>query len=129
MSAFLDLIKQFKIYDATVGKTSLKTANSSLSIFFVIISVCVIFESYQGYSGTEFKRCGVKARKENSNSRLCVHVVFITEKWSFHVANFWRTGKKCTEIVEASEGRAKVLLVFIKYAKFAALSLPSRRRS
>ena len=36
---------------------------------------------------------------------------------------------KCTEIIKAREGRAKVLLVFIKYAKFVALSLPSRRRS
>ena len=78
MSAFLGLIREFKIYDATVGGTSLIIASSSLSIFFVIISVCVTFESYQGYSGTEFKRCGVKARKENSNSRLCVHVLFIT---------------------------------------------------
>ena len=78
MSAFLGLIKQFKIHNATVAKTSFITATSSLSIFFVIISDCVTFESYQGYSGTEFKRCGVKARKVNSNSRLCVHVLFIT---------------------------------------------------
>ena len=53
----------------------------------------------------------------------------LSEKWSFHVANFRRTGKKWTEIVKAREGRSKVLLVFIKYAKFVALSLPSRRRS
>ena len=53
----------------------------------------------------------------------------LLEKWSFHVANFWRTGKKCTEIIKAREGRAKVLFVFIKHAKFVALSLPSRRRS
>ena len=45
VSAFLDLIKQFKIHDATVAKTSLITATSSLSIFFVIISVFVIFKS------------------------------------------------------------------------------------
>ena len=43
--------------------------------------------------------------------------------------NFWRSGKKCTEIIKAREGRAKVLFVFIKHAKFVALSLPSRRRS
>ena len=53
----------------------------------------------------------------------------LPEKWSFHVANFRKTGKKCTAIIKAREGRAKVLLVFIKYAKFVALSLPSRRRS
>ena len=38
-------IREFKIYDATVAKTSLKIASSSLSVFFVIISVCVTFES------------------------------------------------------------------------------------
>ena len=43
------------------------------------------------------------------------------EKWSFHVADLSRTGKKCTEIIKAREGRAEVL--FIKYAKFVALSL------
>jgi len=32
-------------YEATVAKTSLKIASSGLSIFFVIISVCVTFES------------------------------------------------------------------------------------
>ena len=37
--------REFKIYDATVAKTSLKIASSGLSIFFVIISVCVTFES------------------------------------------------------------------------------------
>ena len=67
--------------------------------------------------------------------RACVFTFsLLPEKWSFHYlwpfhANFRRTGKKCTEIIKAREGRAKVLLVFIKYAKFVALSLPSRRRS
>ena len=36
---------------------------------------------------------------------------------------------RCSEIIKAREGRATVLLVFIKYAKFVSLSLPSRRRS
>ena len=45
-SWFLKLpIREFKIYDATLVKTSLKIASSSLSIFFVIISVCVTFET------------------------------------------------------------------------------------
>ena len=51
------------------------------------------------------------------------------ERWSFHVANLPRTGKKCTEIKKAREGRAKLLFLVIKYAKFVALSLPSRRGS
>ena len=51
------------------------------------------------------------------------------EKWSFHVADLPRTGMKCTEMKKAREGRAKLLFLFIKYAKFGALSLLSRRRS
>ena len=51
------------------------------------------------------------------------------EKWSFHVADLPRAGKKYTEIIKAREGRAKVLFLFIKYAKFVALSLPRRRRT
>ena len=51
------------------------------------------------------------------------------EKWSFHLADLPRTGKICTEIIKAREGRAKVFFSFIKYAKCVALSLPSRRRS
>ena len=47
------------------------------------------------------------------------------EKWSFHVTDFSRTEKKCTEIIKAREGRAKVLFLFIKYAKFVAFSLAS----
>ena len=54
---------------------------------------------------------------------------FKLEKWSFHVADLSRTGKKYTEIIKAREGRAKVLFLFNKYAKFVALSLSSRRRS
>ena len=50
------------------------------------------------------------------------------EKWSFHLADLSRTRKKCTEIIKAREGRAKVLFLSIKYAKFVALSLSSRRR-
>ena len=30
------------------------------------------------------------------------------EKWSFHVADLPRTGKNCTEIIKAREGRANV---------------------
>ena len=51
------------------------------------------------------------------------------EKCFFHVADLSRTGKKCTEIIKAREGRAKLWFLFIKYAKFVALSLSSRRRS
>ena len=51
------------------------------------------------------------------------------EKWSFHVADLPRTGKKCTELNKAREGRPKLLFLFIKYANFVALPQPSRRRS
>ena len=51
------------------------------------------------------------------------------ERWSFHVADLSRTGKTCTEIIKAREGRAKVLVLIIKCTKFVALSLSSRRRS
>ena len=64
--------------------------------------------------------------------QICVCVFTFSlkvEKWSFHVADLPRTRKKCTETTKAREGRAKVLFLFIKYAKFVALSLPSRRRS
>ena len=37
--------REFKIYDATVAKTSLKIASSSFSIYFVIMSVCLTFEN------------------------------------------------------------------------------------
>ena len=52
------------------------------------------------------------------------------EKGSFHVADLHRTGKECTEIKKkAREMRAKLLFLFIKYAKFVALWPLSRRRS
>ena len=38
-------IREFKIYDETVAKTSLKIASSSFSIYFAIMSVCLTFES------------------------------------------------------------------------------------
>ena len=44
VSAFLGLIREFKIYDATLGRMSLIIASSSFSNQ-VIISVCVTFES------------------------------------------------------------------------------------
>ena len=47
--------REFKIYDATVAKTSLKIVSSSFSIYFAIMSVCLTFESWQNYLGTEFR--------------------------------------------------------------------------
>ena len=38
-------IREFKIYDATVAKMSLKIASSSFAIYFAIMSVCLTFES------------------------------------------------------------------------------------
>ena len=37
--------REFKIYEATAAKTSLKIASSSFSIYFAIMSVCLTFES------------------------------------------------------------------------------------
>ena len=71
------------------------------------------------------KKIPIRACVFMFSSKLCVHVLV---KWSFHAADLSRTGKKCTEIKKARERRAKVLFLFIKYAKFVALSLPSRRR-
>ena len=62
--------------------------------------------------------------------QICVCVFTFSlklEKWSFHVADLSSTGKKFTELIKAREGRPKVLFLFIKYAKFVGLSLPSRR--
>ena len=36
------------------------------------------------------------------------------EKWSFHVADLPRIGKKCTKLKKAREGRAKLLFLSIK---------------
>ena len=41
----LQKIREFKIYDATVTKTSLKMASSSLSICSIVMSICLTFES------------------------------------------------------------------------------------
>ena len=62
--------------------------------------------------------------------QICVCVFTLSlklEKRSFHVPDLPRTGKKCNEIYTAHEGRAKVLFLFIRYAKFVGLALPSRR--
>ena len=45
--------------------------------------------------------------------RACVFMLSLKlEKWSFHVADLPRAGKKCTEIIKARQGRAKVLFFF-----------------
>ena len=60
--------------------------------------------------------------------RGCVFTFSVKlEKWSFHVADLPRTGNKVTEAKKAREGRAKLLFLFTEYAKYVALSLPSRR--
>ena len=45
-------IREFKIYDSTVTKTSLKMASSSLTIFSVVMSICSTFKSWRNYPGT-----------------------------------------------------------------------------
>ena len=91
-------IREFKIYDATVAKTSLKIASSSLSIFFIIMSICLTFESQRNYPGTEFRGAVSKLGKK-IQIRGCMFTFSVKlEKWSFHVADLPRTGKKCTKI-------------------------------
>ena len=55
-----------------------------------------------------------KLRKE-IQTRSCVFTFSVKlEKWSFHVADFPRTGKKCTEIKrKVREERAELLFWFI----------------
>lgn len=43
--------REFNSYDATVAKTSLKIA--SLSLFFIIMLICITFESSWDYTGAE----------------------------------------------------------------------------
>ena len=50
---FTDDIREFNSYDATVAKKALKIA--SLSLFFVIMLICITFESSWDYPGTEFR--------------------------------------------------------------------------
>ena len=45
LTVFQKVNREFKIYDATVAKTSLKIASSSFSIYFAIMSVWLTFES------------------------------------------------------------------------------------
>ena len=62
--------------------------------------------------------------------RACVFTFSVKlDKWSFHVADFPRTEKKCIEIKTAREGRAKLLFLVLKYVQFVVLSLQSRRTS
>ena len=60
--------REFKIYDATVAKTSLKIVSSSFSIYFAIMSVCLTFESYRNYPGTEFRGAVLTLEK---NIQIC----------------------------------------------------------
>ena len=55
---------------------------------------------------------------------VCVFTLSIKlQKWSFHVADLPRRGKKGIEIIKAAEGRAKLSFCVIKYAKCVVLSL------
>ena len=99
------------VYDATVARTSLKIASSILSIFFNIKSICLTFESYRNYPGTEFIHAVSKLEKKIQIGG-CVFMFSVKlEKWSFHVADLPRTEKKCTYIKKAREGRAKLLFL------------------
>ena len=68
-------------------KRDLKLRGSSLSIFFVITSVCLLFEKEQNYVGTEL-RGAVSKLGRKIKIRRCV--LTFSEKlqiWSFCVAN------------------------------------------
>ena len=52
---FTEDIREFNSYDAKVAKTSLKIASSILSLFFVIMSICITFKSSRDCPGTEFR--------------------------------------------------------------------------
>ena len=68
------------MYDATVAKTSLKIASSSLLIFFAIMSVCLTFESWRNHPGTEFREA---VSKLGMKIRGCVFTFSVKlEKWS-----------------------------------------------
>ena len=95
--------REFNSYDATVAKTSLKIA--SLSLFFIIMLICITFESSWDYTGAEFR--GVVSKPARGiQSCGCVFTFFAKlEKRSFHVVDLPRTGNRCTEIKKAREGR------------------------
>ena len=79
------------VYDATVAKTSLKIASSSFSIYSLIMSVCLTFESYRNNPGTEFR--GAVSTLENK-IQICARVFTFSvklDKWSFHVADLPKT--------------------------------------
>ena len=94
---------EFKVLDATVAKTSLKIASSSLPIFFVIMSVCLSFESYRDYPRTEFRGATMSKLEKKIQIRACVLTFSVKlEKWSFYVTNSPRKGKKYTEIKKST---------------------------
>ena len=116
-------LKLPNIYDATVAKTS----TIKLKFFHLFRHYVNLF-NWWNYPETDFRGEVSKLGKKIKFAAVFTFSVKL-EKWSFHVANLPRTGKKCTEIKKAREGREKLLSLFIKYAKFVALSLPSLRRS
>ena len=64
-----------------------------VNLFRHYLSLCN-FWKLAGLLGNWFNRCGVKARKENSNSRLCVHVLFITWEMVISRHKFSENGKE-----------------------------------
>ena len=80
--------REFKIYDATVRKKSLKMASSILSI---VMSFCLTFESWRKYPGTEFR--GVVSTLEK-NIRICAWVF----TFSVNLRNGHFTSQICREL-------------------------------
>ena len=71
LNPYKTVVSHLKIYDAAVAKTSLKIPNLRLTIFFVIISVCITFKSWQDFSETEF-RVSVSRLGKKIQIRACV---------------------------------------------------------
>ena len=112
-----------KIYDASVAKTSLKIASSSLSIFFVTMSVCLTFESQRDYPGTEFRGATSKLRKKIPISACVFRFSVKLEKWSFRVADLPRKGKKCTETKKTKKKHVKDVQSFVCFCSLNVQNL------
>ena len=91
---FFSVVREFQIYDATVPKTSRKIASSSLSIFFVIMSICLTFECWQNNQGTESRDAVLKLGKKIQFHGCLFTLSVKLEIWLFHVADLPAVGKK-----------------------------------
>ena len=78
---YREAIREFKICDATVTKTSFKIATSSQLIFFVIVSACLTSKNYCNFPGTELGGALLKLRQEIQIRRLVFTFSEKLENW------------------------------------------------